>query len=394
MCDSPNLIKNPFYGLEKVGINFLRDTTSAYIPVPCGHCATCIALRQSYFVQRCQCEQFDNYLFMGTLTYQQSMIPIIEVNGRKLKYPDWSHVQKMIKRIRQNYDLLSFRVYFVSEYGSEKHRPHFHFILSYPKTEKDERLQRYEAMNLEKKFFDLFLKEWRVNVGSRRNPLYKPLCRYVVKNGRSTYDLHYIDPSLTDAGEADVSFYVTKYILKSDKWLDRLKSALKLNLSPDEFEKVWKLLKPKCCPSKCWGNPDSENTKRHIRKGIELAKESQSEFPFFINPVSGQTFPLSPFYQKRFYTLQDKFHFFYNSDSSYVDGTHDSEIRNMTQVNLKENRLQIIRDKLDYDSNSYDYIYDDEDFFMDETTQVQNFESPYFLPDNWNSDFSDTEDER
>lgn len=392
MCDSPNLIKNPFYGLEKVGINFLRDTTSAYIPVPCGHCSTCISLRQSYFVQRCQCEQFDNYLFMGSLSYQQSMIPIIEVNGRKLKYPDWSHVQKMIKRIRQNYDLLPFRIYFISEYGSEKHRPHFHFILSYPKTQKDERLQIYEAMNLEKKFFNLFLKEWRVNVGSRRNPIYKPLCRYVVKNGRSTYDLHYINPSLTEKGEADVAFYVTKYILKSNKWLDRLKSALKLNLSPEEFEKVWKLLKPKCCPSKGWGNPDSEKTKLHIRKGIELAKESQSEFPFFINPVSGQTFPLSPFYQKRFYTLQDKFYFFYNSDSSYTDGTYDMDERNMTQIKVKDNRLQKIKDKLDLDANSYDFIYDNEDFQLDEIEQIQNFEIPDFLPDNWCNDFSDTED--
>lgn len=123
MCDKPTLIENPYYGLSNVALNFLHDTTHKFLPVPCGHCRTCIALRQSYFIQRCQMECLDNDMWFFTITYQNSMLPRRVVNGRSIAYPDFTDVQKMFKRIRKrNFFGASFRYFVVSEYGGEKHR--------------------------------------------------------------------------------------------------------------------------------------------------------------------------------------------------------------------------------------------------------------------------------
>lgn len=60
--------------------NFLHDCKSVKIAVPCGICPSCVALRQNYFVQRCQMEELDNHLFMATFTYNRKMIPSREDN--------------------------------------------------------------------------------------------------------------------------------------------------------------------------------------------------------------------------------------------------------------------------------------------------------------------------
>ena len=95
------------------------------IEVPCGHCAACIHLRQIYLVQRVQMESLNNDLFYGTLTYNQSSLPLAIYDDIRFAYPDFSDWQKMIKMIRKYHPDLKFKYMLVSEYGGKKHRPIF-----------------------------------------------------------------------------------------------------------------------------------------------------------------------------------------------------------------------------------------------------------------------------
>lgn len=394
MCDRPRMIDNPYKGLKHVGLNYFHDCTSLKIPVPCGNCPTCIALRQSYIVQRCQMQAMDSHLFMLTWTYKNRFIPKIKVNDRTLYYADFSHPQKVFKRLRKLG--LKFSYLIVSEYGGERHRPHFHAILAFPKGPKDD---YHDIKNLEHCLHKTFLKEWRVNLGSNRKPDYHNLCDYIVTPKGRTYDLHYIDSASTNEGEADVAFYVTKYILKSDKWVDKLKSALYFNLPPEQFYSTWKLLKPRMCASKGFGYPLDPNTnnvvdkvKKHIRKGIELSKLGDSLFPYYISPINGKTFPLAPYYQKRFLTLDDKKHFFslLQQDDGYIES--DERVINMEHV--RDNKLNKIRHTVNTRLTSYDFVYDDEQIenlsaeALEEDYSPSDF--PTFVPDDWQGDFFDS----
>lgn len=351
MCDRPYLIDNPHYGLKNVGHNYLYDTIHTKIPVPCGHCPTCIALRQSYFIQRCQMEALDNDLFFCTLTYQRSMIRSLDVNGFKLKYADWSDLQKMLKRIRKS-KLFgdSFRYFAVSEYGGETNRPHFHIFFSIPKI-KDETFG--ELMYRENLYYKAVFKEWSRNVGSNRKPIYKPCSKLVVTSKGRTYDFHYVNPSLTDNAEADVGFYITKYVLKASPYVEKLHSALKLNLDLEEFEQVWRLLKPRCCCSKDWGNSKSQSVKSYIRKCIDFSIDKTNlEYPVFINPISGQEFPLSPFYKRKFMNITDAHSFYFrSSDDKYF--TDDYSVSDVDRI---DNRFYTIHRKLSLDSISSNFL--------------------------------------
>lgn len=355
MCLKPILIDNPYYGCNKTykgaggtlhlerTFAYLHDTTTRKMAVPCGHCAQCVAMKQSYIVQRSQMEAHGNDLWFCTLTYKTSMLRYIDVNGYRLKYADISDVQNMIKRLRRKNALgLPFRFWCVVEYGGKKHRPHYHLIFSTPKI-KGETLSQKRAR--EKEYFKIILGEWRRNVATTialkgrkkgytipntRAPKYVNLCDYKVswKNGkrRSTYDFHWIDPTVTDGkgklhDESDVAFYVTKYTVKANKYVDRLKSALRLNLDPDEFVAIWRLLRPKVLVSKKWGDPDSSYVRHHVREGIDRAiQDPDALFPFFINPHTGQTFPLAPFYKSKMFTFEDAHSFFYKNKDDFGTG--------------------------------------------------------------------------
>lgn len=423
MCLAPIKIKNPYCGRSHLGVNFLRDCTAQYIEVPCGYCASCLALKQSYIVQRSQMESLENDLFFCTLTYNNDTIPVLEVNGFKLKYVDISDFQNMIKRLRKKDAFgLPFRVWAVTEYGGKKHRPHLHVIFSFPKIPGE---TRAEKLAREKRYHDIVLHEWRRNiaktfdkhgniVANTRNPVYVPLCTYFRKrrkNGKlsTNFDFHWIDPSITDKDgklhdESDVAFYVTKYTLKASKYVDRLKSALKLNLPPEEFYKVWSKIRPKALVSKKWGNPDSDKVQKHVRKGIDFALvSSDHEFPVFFNPTTGQTFPLAPFYKRRFYSVQDEISMFYKAKEDF--GTNDafrpredprvttdpiedykrrtthfknvqSQINSRYEDEFNEPEPQFYQ--LDKDSDSTDSVYRAIDDFLDFDSLCQSAE--YSLP--------------
>lgn len=335
MCLAPLRIKNPNkYRLDAIGRYrsrddgsrhlspywYLHDCSSAYINVPCGRCPQCRARKQSDFIQRIQIECFTNYMFFCTLTYKDEELPSMEVNGFKHYYADIKDFQNMIKHIRQK-DLFGrpFKFLAVNEYGGKRHRPHFHVVFLVPKYETD---NVYTPFKLESEYHDIVFQYWRRNYGSDKFPIWHGLSDYVVTRKGRTYDFHYVNPNLTDKGEADVGFYVTKYLFKHDEWLRRKQQALKLNLSPEDYKEVWNRIRPRLMASKFLGINDS--TYGYLRKSIDYSINNKYCYPVFINPVDGKTFPLSSYYKKKYMTLDDAHSFYFLSPNDA--GTEDNVI--------------------------------------------------------------------
>lgn len=345
MCISPNLIPNPNKGRKKEGLNLLKDCTSTYIAVPCGHCPQCIATKQSSIIQRLQQEERTHYLYYLTLTYRQSMIPeLITSQGIRLHYIDWSDWQNMFKRIRRYYLFERPLKYFaVSEFGEERHRPHIHAIISVPKYKDD---TPFLYLRYEKQLFDLFLAQWKRKIGGTRfKPKYKQCLRYIVyyKNGqrRSTYDFHYIEPYLSKSGSADVSAYVTKYLLKADDYVNRLQQALHLNLPIEEYNEVWRLVKPRYVQSHDTGSSKDEEVRTYLRECIEHSIRV-SNMPSYYDTVSGKQMPLSRFYRNKFLTAHDAFTMYFNDKhAKTVDTIVD------TFTNLYEQNIDLIESKFE-----------------------------------------------
>lgn len=315
MCLNPVLMPNPNYNAfsRNSRLSEYKDTTARYIYRPCGVCSQCLQLRQVYFIQRSQMEALDNDLWYCTLTYNKKHLPTIDINGYKHKYADYEHIRLLMQRLRDNNVFgNSFRYTCVSEFGGERHRPHWHILFSVPKIPKESFAHK---MYRERIYYNQVLKYWAENIGTRKNPIYDCRLTLIKRYGRSTYDFHYVNPSLTDDGELDVAFYITKYVLKPNDYVKRLKSALYFNCKPDDFHDYWQLIRPKILVSKYYGNPFSPSVASHIRKGIDLSINYHSPFPYFINPLSGQTFPLSPYYRDFFLTDDDLRSFYWNSSS-------------------------------------------------------------------------------
>ena len=104
MCLSPILIKNVNYGIT-TDLSKCKDTTSQFIPVPCGRCSVCLALKQQYLVQRVQMESLSHDLYFMTLTYNNDMLPVKTIGDFTFAYVDISDFQKMAKMIRKHEDL-------------------------------------------------------------------------------------------------------------------------------------------------------------------------------------------------------------------------------------------------------------------------------------------------
>lgn len=197
-----------------------------------------------------------------------------------------------------------------------------------------------DCMNLEKVLFDEVLSEWKRNYGSTRKPLYRPLCTYVRKfirgKLRTNYDLHYVNPVLSDNGSADVAFYVLKYMMKPSNRVTRLRQALSLNLPSEEFEDIWKVVKPRHFESEALGLGQSisrkipfhkvyevaEPIKEHLWRGIDLSKHQPGEpIPSYFSPVDGSSHPLAKYYKNNpdIFDMQDFLDFFYASKKIGAD---------------------------------------------------------------------------
>lgn len=226
---------------------------------------------------------------------------------------------------------------------------HFHILFMLPKY-KDDTFN--DCQFFERVLFDEVLKEWRRNYGSTRKPDYRPLCTYVRKyvrgKLRTNFDLHYVNPSLSDNGMADVAFYVLKYMMKPSNRAIRLRQALQLNLSQEEFEDVWKVVKPRHFESEALGLGTSACQKmpfrkryigspvilEHLKKGVALSKKMDEPIPSFFSLIDGSSHPLAKYYKNNpdVFSMQDYFDFFYaqkniGSDNVVVkDYVHGSQL--------------------------------------------------------------------
>lgn len=197
-------------------------------------------------------------------------------------------------------------------------------------------------MNLQKVMFDEVLKEWRKNVALNKkgkpdtfHPEFVPLCTYVRKyvrgRLRTNFDLHWVNPSSSSGGSADVCFYVMKYMMKPSNRAIRLQQALHLNLDEDEYEKIWSLVRPRHFESESLGYGvsdvvSSENARlyhrvlEHLRSGVEMSKRpmpGQDPMPLYFSPVDGHSAPLAKYYKRNplVYDMQDFLTFFYASQA-------------------------------------------------------------------------------
>lgn len=355
MCLHPVFIKNVNYG-NKSKLNYLSDTTSQYIPVPCGRCSVCLALKQQYIVQRVQMEALSHDLYFGTLTYNNESLSFVTSGDFRLNYVDISDWQRMIKMIRKHENLPKFRYLLVTEYGGKRHRPHIHFILSFPK---DESQRLADRRSFEIRLFSIFLKYWRRNYGSTRYPIWKPLCTYKRTRKSYNFDLHYLDPYASSKGLDDVAFYVSKYVLKYDKWVDKLKSKLFYNLPESEYIRLWDKIRPRRLLSKGFGSYRDPKVIEHINKGINIAlNDPRALFPYFISPVNGSTFPLCPYYSDKFLSMSDIQVF-----NSRKPRLNDYDMMLDSTPNLTPEEMKLKQHKFDFVGS---FLYDRHTYFDDD----------------------------
>lgn len=302
MCLSPILLKNPNQGAnyfidvkgKKVHVSNFKDVKSQFIRVPCGKCPECVKMRQLGYIQRSQLMEFEYYPFFCTLTYNDDSLPVLELDY-PIHYAKIEDIQLFFKRLRNSrvFGDRAWKYLAVSEFGSRFHRPHWHILFFVQRQDSDDEFTPY---NLEFSYYSKVLSCWCRNVGCKKKPVYIPLLtipKRVTADGRSPYDFHYVHTRQSDS--SDVSFYVTKYVLKIDPYVKKLRSAILLNYSKEDAKTIWKIIKPKFVMSKHFGFPESEKQKEHIEKGLALT----DTLPVFINPNTGFTFPLAPYVKKR-----------------------------------------------------------------------------------------------
>lgn len=365
MCLSPNSIPNPNYGIKPVpgDFNSLKDCTSKYIRVPCGYCSECIKTKQMYLIQRVQMESLDKYIFFATLTYDNKHIPSIDTSsGYTLKYADWHHLQNCFKRLRKSFSR-PFKYIAVSERGTNKGRPHFHVLFFVPKYNDNDIVS--VPYTLERELYDKLRDNWSVNVGTNRKPLYEPLFTFQRKiiHGKvfQNYDLHYVRSYVDDDANSSVGFYVTKYLLKLSDKESRLQQALKLNLSSDEYEDIWKIVRSRIITSKGFGLAlDSDgHISDHVISYLRDCINRSEDFAKFYNPVNGKSFPLSRYYKSKgyIYKLDDAVRFYMESDSDRIDSVPDYDVLHHSVLNKKISDYEKISE-VSFNRGDFDYAVD------------------------------------
>lgn len=372
MCLRPITIQNPWFcpfpansaGRGRFEKNhplwFLHDTQSPFIYVPCGVCPDCRKAKQAEFIQRCSMMSKFSWTLFGTLTYSNESIPIKYVNGRSLKYADSRDFQHFIKRLRLANVIPPFRYLAVTEYGSDEtkyHRPHFHFLFFIPKQEEIsrdlEKIRGFEYASAVLKFITSE-KGWSRNYGDRLDPIYIPLSRFIKRGNKSTYDCQYVSHDT-----ANVNFYVTKYVLKFSKYVNDLQSALRLNLSEDEYDDIWSLVRPKLLTSNGLGikmkagfPADSIDNKIDmlILDMLEYSQREQISPQFYLN---GKAQVLSKYYKNKCMNLEQAMRFHYNKvETPFDDETHDREVilddfvLDEFKKSDKEQKFDVLKEKL------------------------------------------------
>ncbi len=318
MCLSPITIKNPLRNKEHLStdpMRFKSDISSAYIKVPCGRCAQCIALKQNYFIQRCDMQSYFSHMYFLTFTYDNEHLPIHYYLGKRYAHPDIRHIQNMFKRVRKHrlFDGRCFRYFVCSEYGSRRMRPHFHMLLFVQKRSGDtpDFMRWFDTQ-----IHNAFLQEWRVNVAKDENgnpntrcPKYEPLCQYkVASDGSRSFDCHRVIPDIKHP-ETSVCYYVTKYMLKADKRISRIIKGILYESSFENQEtqiaarETCKLIAPRCYTSHHLGlgfnGADYVAVSDYISSRLDADIESKG-YPCYHFRADGKVMPLTPYFRQRF----------------------------------------------------------------------------------------------
>lgn len=369
MCLSPVTIKNPYCGCDPTkGYNYLHDCVSTKIQVPCGHCKECVNTRQSAFAVRCDIESF-NYIsvpFMLTITYDNKHINRFDKVGDVLDdfaFPNWKHVQDMMKRLRVYIDrnpdsnlaklLVPFRVVsvngrdrllppfkyvFVSEFGKNHLRPHFHALIYFrsPYSRRDDRFEIWRH-NVEVAFGDWFKNNWAINVGTRKKPVYDLLYTYIVKGNKRTFDFHAVVPSDSAADDA-VVYYVSKYLFKSNERLEKFKRLVYVRykqgfVSDERYKKFKEVTSRNLRVSKYFGYPFDYVQLANVDKGFRFAVSQKMPFPCYIASDGQQQ--VFPQYLKRLITPELATCFCYN----IVNPDFENDVRELEKINLRHARV-------------------------------------------------------
>lgn len=364
MCINPTPIPNPNYKAPlNRGVNYLKNTTTQYIYVPCNHCPECLALRQIYYTQRVEIENIDRDLFYCTLTYNENVPTLTLPDGSTFKYPSYDDIRLFIKRLRrENIFGAPFRYFCVSEYGGKRHRPHFHIIFSLPRIygHDSEISNETRALELKWRVFAC----WSRNISkAKKKPIYIPLCTYAERGDKHNYEFTYINRYRAGNSIADVSFYTSKYILKFSEWFTKFSRKLYYLIPDDKQRKdVLSLITPHAYISKHFGACTSPAQIEHMnfcrRQGLILHLPSVP----FINPVSSAVFPLSPYYRDTWNDITTAIEYYYNNDGynvnvdSFVDTTTTAyEYANKYKIDmLSFDRHKAIMNSLSKRFDNYD----------------------------------------
>lgn len=320
MCLRPYILKNPSHGLHhNFWQEYMKDTDSYYITVPCGVCKECRSRYQTFLLQRAQLMASKYHMFFMTLTYNQQSLPHtkrythLDGNERTYAYADINDFRLFIKRLRKYGAVPPGAKYICcNEYGGLKHRPHFHCLLFVPKFENFQyhyqdgcvftfdQKSKWSCLNYERFLWTYCLHEWRRNtVKSTKKPVYQQLCTYVEgRDGRRTYDLHYVQEFKDGKDAVTVARYVTKYVLKYDEWYSSLEHALFNNLEYDDYKELRTYIRPRCLISKGFGGMDM--FKDEVNSMYERSYKTDGIIKFLNE--KGQWVPMSKYLKDKFLT--------------------------------------------------------------------------------------------
>lgn len=185
-----------------------------YMYVPCGKCAECIRQKQAEWrlrssIEYDDCVKHGGYAFFDTLTYRNDDIP------RFRGYPCFNrkHIQDFLKLVRKrivkyfNVRNAAFKVFYVSEYGHNYKRPHYHIIF--------------------------FVRDGRIT------PVWlKRIIQSCWKHGFT--DLRsVVNPHVGVIRSVACCDYVAKYVTKPDDYVDALYDSMRSEVSREDFRKYF-----------------------------------------------------------------------------------------------------------------------------------------------------------
>lgn len=226
MCVSPIYIKNKSKGLHSVpdkifnkdigDISFLFDDKNS-LAVPCGKCTECKEARLNHYLDPCIYYSKDYFPFLLSCSIKEKFIKYLY----GVSYADTSYVNRFFRNLVINGVIPNDYHYVgVTERGSKRGRPHFHFILFIPKSfviskvGKLNRSDEFYVTEFARKYVKLFWQSYSVNVGTRKNPFYVQICDYVVRGNKRSFSLDGI------SGRMDKALYYTlKYNFKQSDYV-------------------------------------------------------------------------------------------------------------------------------------------------------------------------------